>query len=102
MTIELKKRDATAEKYKSEASKPMQEETDASKQEAPAGVQTVEPEDAHLTGGSKSHQRRVLGLNVDDEAGQAQRHPETSAGQHATGSFTNKAADETNFNRSEN
>lgn len=46
----------------------------------------VEPEDAYLTGTSRSLQRRVLGLNVDCH--HAQRHPETPAGQHATGSFT--------------
>lgn len=48
----------------------------------------VEPEDAYLTGTSRSLQRRVLGLNVDGH--HAQQHPETPAGQHATGSFTNK------------
>ena len=44
----------------------------------------VEPEDAQITGTSRSLQRRVLGLNVEDR----QPHPETAAGQHATGSFT--------------
>lgn len=44
-----------------------------------------EPEDARVTGTSRSLQRRVLGLNVD--GGQAQQHPDTPAGQHATGSF---------------
>lgn len=48
----------------------------------------VEPEDAYLTGTSRSLQRRVLGLNVDGH--HAQQHPETPAGQHATGSFTDK------------
>ena len=47
---------------------------------------SVEPEDARVTGTTRSLQRRVLGLNVD--GGQAQQHPETPAGQHATGSFT--------------
>ncbi len=51
----------------------------------------VEPEDAYLTGTSRSLQRRVLGLNVDGH--HAQQHPETPAGQHATGSFTDKAND---------
>lgn len=46
----------------------------------------IEPDDAKVTGTSPSLQRRVLGLNV--EGGQAQEHPETPAGQHATGSFT--------------
>jgi hypothetical protein len=49
----------------------------------------VEPEDAYLTGTSRSLQRRVLGLNVNGH--HAQPHPETPAGQHATGSFTDKA-----------
>jgi hypothetical protein len=48
----------------------------------------VEPEDAYLTGTSRSLQRRVLGLNVDGH--HAQQHPESPAGQHATGSFTNR------------
>jgi hypothetical protein len=51
-------------------------------------VQPVEPEDAYLTGGSRSLQRRVLGLNVQASAGEP--HPETKPGQHATGSFTDK------------
>jgi hypothetical protein len=72
---------------------PPQAEHAASEQQPPAGVQTVEAEDPHLTGGSKSHQRRVLKLNVEGSAGegsdgQSQRHPDTPAGQHATGSFT--------------
>jgi hypothetical protein len=48
----------------------------------------VEPEDAYLTGTSRSLQRRVLGLNVDGH--HAQQHPESPAGQHATGSFTDR------------
>ncbi|GEM_PF-6349609 len=56
----------------------------------PTSVQSasapVEPEDAHLTGASRSLQRRLLGLNI--EGGQAQRHPDTPAGIHSTGSFT--------------
>jgi hypothetical protein len=59
----------------------------AAQQPAPS-VHPVEPEDAHLTGTSRSLQRRVLGLNVEDK--QAQPHPEAVAGQHATGSFTGK------------
>jgi hypothetical protein len=65
-----------------------QTEHEASEQQPPAGVQTVEAEDPHLTGGSKSHQRHVLKLNVEGSAGQGERHPDTPAGQHATGSFT--------------
>jgi hypothetical protein len=48
----------------------------------------VEPEDAYLTGTTRSLQRRVLGLNVDGH--HAQQHPESPAGQHATGSFTDR------------
>lgn len=57
----------------------------AEAQQPSPSVHPIEPEDAYLTGTSRSLQRRVLGLNVED--GQAQEHPETPAGQHATGSF---------------
>jgi hypothetical protein len=60
----------------------------AGKHAPPTSVQPVEPEDAHQTGGSKPVQREVLEKNVRD--GQAREHPETVAGQHATGSFTDK------------
>lgn len=46
-----------------------------------------EPEDAQITGTSRSLQRRVLGLNVDGHHAGEER-PSTLAGQHATGSFT--------------
>jgi hypothetical protein len=61
-------------------------EEESSAQQAATSVHPVEPEDARVTGTTRSLQRRVLGLNVD--GGQAQQHPETPAGQHATGSFT--------------
>jgi hypothetical protein len=61
-------------------------EEPAGKQEPPASVQPVEPEDARQTGSSKPMQREVLERNVRD--GEAQPHPETVAAQHATGSFT--------------
>jgi hypothetical protein len=48
-----------------------------------------EPEDAQITGTSRSLQRRVLGLNVNDRHA-GEQHPDTPAGQHATGSFTGK------------
>ena len=57
-------------------------------QEHPASVQHVEPEDPLQTGSSKPAQREVFKHNV--QTGQAQEHPETVAGQHATGSFTDK------------
>jgi len=64
----------------------------AEAQQPSPSVHPVEPEDAQLTGTSRSLQRRVLGLNVED--GQAQEHPETPAGQHATGSFTGRSSGE--------
>jgi hypothetical protein len=67
---------------------PREEERAAARNQAPTGVQPVEPEDAYLTGVSRSLQRRLLGLNVDGPRAQARPHPETTAGQHATGSFT--------------
>ena len=62
----------------------------ASAQQPSPSVTPVEPEDAYLTGTSRSLQRRVLGLNV--QGGQAQGHPEDPAAQHATGSFTGKSS----------
>jgi len=59
---------------------------------APLSVQSVEPEDAKLTGVSRSLQRRLLGLNIEGKA--AKRHPETPPGQHATGSFVDVQTDE--------
>src|SRR5271155_3292481 len=64
------------------------EEERAARNQAPTGVQPVEPEDAYLTGVSRSLQRRLLGLNVEGARGQAKPHPEAAPGQHATGSFT--------------
>jgi hypothetical protein len=57
----------------------------ASTQKPETSVHHQEPEDPKLAGTSQS-QRGVLGQNAD--AGQNQQHPETPAGQHATGSFT--------------
>jgi hypothetical protein len=59
-------------------------EKDSARQQT--SVQPTEPQDARVTGASRSLQRPLLGLNV--ERGQNQEHPETPAGQHATGSFT--------------
>lgn len=66
--------------------------TTADGQIAPLSVQQVEPEDAKLTGVSRSLQRRLLGLNI--EGGAAKKHPATPAGQHATGSFVEVKSDE--------
>jgi hypothetical protein len=68
------------------------EEHQAGRQTSPASVQLQEPEDAYLTGASRSLQRRLLGLNID--GGQGKKHPETVPGQHATGSFTKVQSDE--------
>lgn len=58
-------------------------------QEHPVSVQPVEPEDPRKTGSSKPEQRQRLEQNVERD-GAAKPHPETVAGQHATGSFTGK------------
>ncbi len=52
---------------------------------AATSVQPVESEAPSQTGG-KGAEHRALDLNVAGK--QAQRHPDTPAGQHATGSFT--------------
>ena len=67
------------------------EEHRASKHEAPAGVQTVEPADPALTGGGHSSQQELLEHNV--RGGHTKQHPATPAGQHATGSFTGKGGE---------
>ncbi len=60
-------------------------EVQAAVTQAPTSVQPIEPEDAYLTGVSRSLQRRLLGLNVS----QAKPVPGASvAGIHSTGSFT--------------
>lgn len=64
---------------------PQHQQEASAKQPSPS-VTPVEPEDAYLTGTSRSLQRRVLGLNVEGK--QAQGHPENPPAQHATGSFT--------------
>lgn len=65
-----------------------EEEAAGSKHEAPTAVQPVEPEQTNLTGAGKTQQREHLQENVEGDEGQAQRHPDLPAGQHATGSFT--------------
>lgn len=80
---------------KGETRRPRPEETRSAEKTAPTQVQSMEPaepEDAYLTGASRSLQRRLLGLNVPKgrSAGraQAERSPHSPAGQHAAGSFT--------------
>jgi hypothetical protein len=63
-------------------------EEKAARTQAPTSVQPVEPEDASLTEVSRSHQRRLLGLNTA-EGNQAKPIPgATVAGIHSTGSYT--------------
>lgn len=64
-------------------------ENETTAQEHPVSVQPVEPEDPRKTGSSKPAQREVLEKNITE--GQAKPHPETVAGQHATGSFTSNS-----------
>src|SRR5277367_1424796 len=66
--------------------------TKAGGRSAPLSVQPLEPEDAKLTGVSRSLQRRLLGLNI--EGGAAKKHPATPPGQHATGSFVEVKSDD--------
>ncbi|HEX3471391.1 MAG TPA: hypothetical protein VHT28_09420 [Silvibacterium sp.] len=65
----------------------------ADSRSAPLSVQPQEPADAYLTGGSRSLQRRLLGLNI--EGGAAKKHPASPPGQHATGSFVEVKSDDT-------
>jgi hypothetical protein len=60
-------------------------EEQAGKTQAPTSVQPVEPEDAYLTGVSRSLQRRLLGLNVSQAKPVAGTQ---SPGLHSTGSYT--------------
>lgn len=63
---------------------------DPSRAEKPAtSVHPAEPGNAGAVPQGGSRQNEVLGGNVDGGGkGDAQPHPETPAGQHATGSFT--------------
>lgn len=66
-----------------------QEEEAKAKKIAPTAVQpthTPGEDDAHRSHDSHTQQRTVLEMNVKN--GQAQRHPDTPAGIHSTGSFT--------------
>jgi hypothetical protein len=85
--------DSTTKTHSAPASKrPTSEaavEEKAATTQAPTSVQPVEPEDAYLTGVSRSLQRRLLGLNVGGAGTQAKPIPGASvAGIHSTGSYT--------------
>ncbi|WP_446745357.1 hypothetical protein [Silvibacterium acidisoli] len=59
--------------------------SEAAKHSNPASVQPTETEHGHPAG-KKQAQHEALQDNVD--RGQEERHPDTPAGQHSTGSFT--------------
>lgn len=61
---------------------------ESSAQQPETSVHPLEPEDKRATGTSGSRQREMLRDNV--EGGQTQQHPDTPAGQHATGSFSGR------------
>lgn len=61
----------------------------ATAQKPETSVHPIEPEDVSSLERGGDRQNEALGKNVDGEGkGDAKRHPETPAGQHATGSFT--------------
>ena len=62
------------------------QQADTPAQQPATSVHPVEPEDKKATGNSQRQQRKVLEMNVG-KGGNAQGHPDTPAGQHATGSF---------------
>ena len=55
----------------------------------PSSVQPVEAEDPKESAGDQHLQKRILNETV--EGGAASQHPDSPAGQHATGSFTGPA-----------
>jgi hypothetical protein len=79
---------------RSSAAKPNPPSGKSSAQRPETSVHPVEPEDPKAAGADHQQQRHVLRHNI--EGGQAQEHPETPAGQHATGSFTDKQRREGN------
>jgi hypothetical protein len=75
-------------------------ENKASAQKPATSVHPVEPEDAKSMAQGGSRQNDALAQNIDgagkDQGAatdQAKPHPETPAGQHATGSFTGNKRD---------
>ena len=62
-----------------------QNKNQAPAQKSATSVNPTEPEDKKATGTSGALQNEVLRHNF--KGGQAQQHPATPAGQHATGSF---------------
>jgi hypothetical protein len=68
------------------AAQSQSQEKTAPAQKPATSVHPVETEDNRAAGNSQSQQRKVLQMNVG-KGGNAQQHPATPAGQHATGSF---------------
>jgi hypothetical protein len=62
--------------------------TESSPHHPPTSVQPVENDEKH-TGVNPDHQRSAIRGNTEDGAGE--QHPESPAGQHATGSFTGES-----------
>jgi hypothetical protein len=56
------------------------------KSNAPTSVQHIEPTDGATAGDKQEEQHQALEKSAKNK--QAEPHPETVAGQHATGSFT--------------
>ncbi|HEX4038705.1 MAG TPA: hypothetical protein VHX37_11660 [Acidobacteriaceae bacterium] len=61
----------------------------ATAQKPETSVHPIEPAGAGSLAQGGQRQNDALGMNVEGKI-QAQPHPETPAGQHATGSFTGK------------
>ncbi|MFP5226181.1 MAG: hypothetical protein ACLGXA_01030 [Acidobacteriota bacterium] len=79
------KTSAGSESHQKPDPRSAQHEQESSAQQSQTSVHPVEPEDKRAAGTSGSRQNEILQQNVGE--GQAKRHPETPAGQHATGSF---------------
>ncbi len=69
----------------SQSTSPQPNKKQTASQKAATSVNTTEPVDKKATGTSGALQNEVLRHNF--RGGQAQQHPATPAGQHATGSF---------------
>jgi len=61
------------------------QQKEAPSQKPATSVNPIQPQDQRATGANGAMKAKVLRYNT--EAGHARRHPETPAGQHATGSF---------------
>ncbi len=66
---------------------PPKQQANTPAQKPATSVHPVEPKDKKATGTGPQQLRKVLQMNVG-RGGPAQPHPDTPAGQHATGSFS--------------